>query len=685
MAAPDWTRIEELFEQAIKIDDVDERSLFVAEIAGEDKDLSRILLNLLENDARESSVLDNPAFSLGERLLANSEPDEVFGGLEFAHYRMIRLIGRGGMGVVYLAEDERLNRKVALKILPASLFDHSAAARFRQEARLASKISHPSVAQVYEFGEKDGRHFIAIEYIDGWTLRELISEGNLTARQIVVFAQAIASALKAAHDIGIAHRDIKPENIAVTKNGAVKVLDFGLAKSLPDVDARPADTMLETLPGLLMGTSAYMSPEQVRGNETDHRTDIWSFGVVLYEMFTGKRPFVGETSSDVRAAILRDDPLPIEPATGAIQSIASKCLRKEPPERYGTMAEIISDLERAESGLKDSDTSKSLRGISRPVSGTITSAVSESETFGSQVKTLGDEPRPNGRNRSSGIWLWVAASGLMIGLIAFPVLYFSFSSSNQLKSPLSSAANIQVNGQPSPTPPGTVRTNSLGMEFVYIPPGEFIMGSDYGPENEKPAHKVTIAEGFWMSKYEVTEAQYLALISTYPKLDTGCPDCPVENLTWYMAKAMVWKLNDKNDGFSYSFPSEAEWEYAARAGSTEPFYGKLNDIMWYLDNSGYRKHPVGQKMPNVFGLYDMHGNAWEWCDDIYRKDYKGASADGSPNLTSGNPENHVLRGGSSGNAATYARVTSRLEGGPGIKFVDYDLGIRLVARDRPIS
>jgi len=349
------------------------------------------------------------------------------------------------------------------------------------------------------------------------------------------------------------------------------------------------------------------------------------------------------------------------------------------------MAEIISDLERAESGLKDSDTSKSLRGISRSVSGTITSAVSESETFGSQIKTLGDEPRPNGRNRSTGIWLWVAASGLMIGLIAFPVLYFNYSSSNQLNSPASSAANIQVNEQPSPTPPGTVRTNSLGMEFVYIPPGEFSMGSDDGPENEKPAHKVTIAEGFWMSKYEVTEAQYLALISTYPKLDTGCPDCPVENLTWYMAKVMVWMLNDKNDGFLYSFPSEAEWEYAARAGSNEPFYGKLNDIMWFIDNSSYRKQPVGQKMPNAWGLYDMQGNVWEWCEDIYLKDYTQTSADGSPNITRGNPQHHPLRGGSWSIDPYYCRVTSRLEGGPDIKFTVYDQGIRLVARDRPIS
>lgn len=273
---------------------------------------------------------------------------------------------------------------------------------------------------------------------------------------------------------------------------------------------------------------------------------------------------------------------------------------------------------------------------------------------------------------------------LIAGIVGFPILYFSsYSPFQRTDSQL--AANTQVEVLPSPTPPGTVRTNSLGMEFVYIPPGEFIMGSDDGPANEKPAHKVTIAEGFWMSKYEVTEAPYLALISTYPKLDTGCPDCPVENLTWYMGKGMVFYLNERNDGFLYSFPSEAEWEYAARAGSTEPFYGKLNDIMWFIDNSGYRRQPVGQKMPNAWGLYDMHGNVWEWCEDIYLKDYTQSSTDGSPNITRGNPRNHPLRGGSWSIDPYYCRATSRLEGGPDIKFTVYDQGIRLVARDRPIQ
>ncbi|MCC7307980.1 MAG: SUMF1/EgtB/PvdO family nonheme iron enzyme [Acidobacteria bacterium] len=681
MAAPDWTRIEEIFEKAVQIEDKTERRNFVDQNAGDDRVLRSALYSLLQNDSRENGVLDHPAFSLGTKVLAGEAANEFFAGLEFAHYRLIRLIGRGGMGVVYLAEDVLLGRLVALKILPTSLLDHSASARFRQEARLASKISHPSVAQVYEFGENNGRHFIAIEYVDGRTLRELISSGTLTVARIIEIAVAIASALKAAHELGIAHRDIKPENIAVTKNGFLKVLDFGLAKVLPTAESEQADTMLETIPGLLMGTSSYMSPEQVRGNSTDHRTDIWSFGIVLFEMLTGTRPFVGETSSDVRASILRDEPIKISPVSGKFDAIVSRCLRKEPEERYQSVDEITSDLNKLKIDPNDTTPATEVTGSSRldmstmaPISGSSTHA---SIQAAGGVKTF--LRRIFGRRS-----LLMAGFLLIAGIVGFPILYFSsYNPFQRTDSQL--AANNQGEVQPTPTPPGTVRTNSLGMEFVYIPPGEFIMGSDDGPANEKPAHKVTIAEGFWMSKYEVTEAQYLALISTYPKLDTGCADCPVENLTWYMGKGMVFYLNERNDGFLYSFPTEAEWEYAARAGSSEQFYGKLNDIMWFLDNSGYRKHPVGQKMPNAWGLYDMHGNAWEWCEDIYLKDYTQTSADGSPNITRGNPRNHPLRGGSWSIDPYYCRATSRLEGGPDIKFTVYDQGIRLVARDRPIQ
>ncbi|MGD9563409.1 MAG: bifunctional serine/threonine-protein kinase/formylglycine-generating enzyme family protein [Pyrinomonadaceae bacterium] len=676
MAAPDWARIEELFERAVKIADGQERSQFVDDHTDDDPRLRSALYSLLENDLRENSLLDNPAFSLGAKVLADADADEIK-GLQFAHYRLVRLIGRGGMGLVYLAEDELLRRKVALKILPVSLLDHFAAARFRQEARLASRISHPAVAQVYEFGENNGRHFIAIEYIDGCTLRELISRGMADVPRIREVAVAIASALKAAHDIGIAHRDVKPENIAVTESGSVKVLDFGLAKIVPAAGAGSADTVLETMPGVLMGTSAYMSPEQVRGNPTDHTTDIWSFGVVLFEMLTGKRPFAGETSSDVRAAVLRDEPLPILPASSVFAPIVSKCLRKDPAERYQKVDELISDLE----GLTFDrlDTLPNRDPTESPRSYATTAELT------SNPKLEGETSNPKARgsllrrifSRRGG---WLAGFILLVGLVGLPLVYFGPYNPFGLGTSDEPSVSGPILAQPVAMP--LVRKNAIGMEFVYIPPGEFIMGSDDGPENERPAHKVTISEGFWMSKYEVTEAQYYALDKNYPKLNTGCDNCPVENVTWYMAKEIVLRLNRVNDGFLYSFPSEAEWEYAARAGSSEPFYGKLNDIMWFIDNSGYRKQPVGQKMPNAFGLYDMHGNAWEWCEDVYLKDYTATPTDGSPNITRGNPQNHPLRGGSWSIDPFYCRVTSRLEGGPDIKFTVYDQGIRLVARER---
>ena len=308
-------------------------------------ELCREILLLLEADGLENSFLDEPIFSLGAKIL---EADELLKDSEFASYRIKKLLGRGGMGAVYLVEDVRLERPVALKILPASLEANAESVqRFRQEARAASAISHPNVAHIYEFGEASERYFLAMEYVEGKTLREMLKENSIEFSKALDIALQITDALIATHKRHIVHRDIKPENIIIAENGLVKILDFGLAKlNSPQVSAEDEKKLasLETIPGMIIGTTAYMSPEQVRGLSLDVRTDLWSLGVLLFEMLAGKRPFVGETSSDVQAAILlKDAPLLDLPTEAGL--IVGKLLKKNIGERYQSAEELLPDLQ----------------------------------------------------------------------------------------------------------------------------------------------------------------------------------------------------------------------------------------------------------------------------------------------------------------------------------------------------
>ena len=274
---------------------------------------------------------------------------------KLGRYEIRSKMGAGGMGEVYLADDARLNRRVALKVLPAAVAaDEERLRRFEQEARAASALNHPNILTVYEFGFEGGIHFLATELVEGVTLREAIAGGELTLTEALEIAEQTAFALSVAHAAGIVHRDLKPENIMIRRDRIVKVLDFGLAKLIerePGTFEAEAETLAQvrTSPGVVMGTAAYMSPEQARGRETDARTDIWSLGVVLYEMTShGQRPFAGETMSDVIASILTSE-LPVlshvAPGIPAeLEKIVSKCLRKNRDERFQNIKDVQIDL-----------------------------------------------------------------------------------------------------------------------------------------------------------------------------------------------------------------------------------------------------------------------------------------------------------------------------------------------------
>ena len=336
-----------VFEQALALPP-EERSAFVRNVCESETEVAREILSLLDLYEEACTFFDDPALAELPAVLLQCVParpvrDDSLIGRAFGHYRLIERIGSGGMGVVYKAEDTRLRRFVAVKLLPPdTAHDESARARFEHEARAASSLDHPNICAIHDIGETDdGRSFLVMPYYEGSTLKQRIDEGGLPVREAVDYALQAACGLKQAHENGIVHRDIKPGNLLVTRDGHLKILDFGLA--------RLADQTLLTRAGMRMGTPAYMSPEQARGLPVDHRTDIWSLGVVLYEMITGERPFRSSDSQALIYAILHEkpaSPLKIRPELpAALGPVVLKCLDKEPGRRYASAADLIRDLE----------------------------------------------------------------------------------------------------------------------------------------------------------------------------------------------------------------------------------------------------------------------------------------------------------------------------------------------------
>jgi TolB-like protein len=270
-------------------------------------------------------------------------------GRTLGHYRILSRIGQGGMGVVYRAHDDRLDRDVAIKVLPEEVAaDSDRLARFEREARVVARLEHPNILAIHDFGREDAVTYAVTELLEGETLRPRIPEHGLTWRQAAEIGLAVAEGLAAAHGKGVVHRDLKPENVFLTSDGRVKILDFGLARLVPPVDEEAATATFApaaTAAGAIVGTVGYMSPEQVRGEAVDGRSDIFSLGCVLYEMLSGRRPFVADTAAGTLAAVLRDDPPPMVGVDTRVVRLVERCLRKDAVERFQSAAELKSAIE----------------------------------------------------------------------------------------------------------------------------------------------------------------------------------------------------------------------------------------------------------------------------------------------------------------------------------------------------
>jgi formylglycine-generating enzyme required for sulfatase activity len=619
----------------------------------------------------------NTTLALLDFLRPPRTPDEIG---RLGPYRILKLLGQGGMGVVFLADDPQLRRTVALKVLrPDAAGKPGARERFLREARAAAMLEDDHIVTIYQVGEDRGVPFLAMQLLKGMSLEDLLKKREdpgtpLPLDQILKFGRELAKGLAAAHEKGLIHRDIKPANIWLdaTAGGRVKIVDFGLA--------RPAarSTRLTHL-GTILGTPAYMAPEQASSAKIDGRADLFSLGCVLYQLCTGRLPWKAGDAVDTLVAMAREEPIPVGKLNSALPPklgrLVMQLLAKKPEDRPQSARAVVEAIEAVEREYPQRVTSMVLADAAPAVAAPADAwqDLTEAIEFVTQNSSLRTPPRPSFLRRLS------ACAGLTALVLVAVLLYLRTDLGVRLGR-VNSPVVLPSREAPDTPLPGPVKslTNSIGLKLVFIPPGKFLMGSSareiarfkkepFGgyvlpgwDRCEGPQHEVRIARGFYLGVYEVTQGQFASVLGKNPSANKESPEHPVEQVLWAEAMAFCSQLSDlseeKKEGRVYRLPTEAEWEYACRAGTTTAFHcgESLSSKQANIDaNNPFgtaEKGPqrgktvrVGSYPPNAWGLHDMYGNVYEWCLDGQRSYTAEAVEDPrGPEVAGGD---HVLRGG----------------------------------------
>ncbi len=698
--------------------------------------------------------------------------------LVLGNYVILSKLGEGGMGLVFRALHSRMRRQVALKVIAAgAMKSEEAVKRFKREVEAVARLNHPHIVTAYDADDCQGTHFLVMEYVEGCDLGTLLQDsGWLPVEQVLGLILQAARGLEFAHQQGVVHRDIKPANLLLDTKGTVKILDMGLARILSAAGSERTDL---TGSGQIMGTADFMAPEQaLNTKKADHRADIYSLGLTLWYLVTGKTAYQGETAIEVLMAHQLKPVPSLREACPAVSpeldAVFHRMVAKDAADRYQNMGEVIAALQNCghsitpppsvvvagsgdsqwdgtfvgEAGISRAGKPSAalagtevLRGGARVLRGD-TEAVTTVLQRTSQDGATAGQGAESGTKARRAWWkdrrVLVATGGglaLLAALLVFAIPTWGTPELENKGSSTRTGTRPPPLGNSEPPRQAVVPfdaawalyyqeswakhlgikvevTSTSGIKLRLIPPCAFMMGTPQSEleqllgsttdldwqsilRSEAPTHQVALSKACYLSVYEVTQEEYEALVgsnpSAYSATGTSKNDVegletrrhPVEKVSWFDAIEFCNKLSKKDGvppyydrsgnnvtilgGTGYRLPTEAEWEYACRAGTESRWhYGEapqeLPQYGWFVANSENRTHEVGKLKPNAYGLYDMHGNVYEWCWDVFETEYYGSTKGALFKDPLGpDQERHVsvIRGGSFGFSSTHARSAAR--------------------------